>query len=50
MRGQPFSVKILNYQRDLLYAGMATISDPSVNKRGLDGKLIRTTFKEKELP
>ena len=50
MRCQPLAIKILSYQRDLLYAGMASISDPSANKRGLDGNLILKAFKHMERP
>lgn len=42
------AVKILTYQRDLIFAGLASISDPHTNRRGFDANLISTTFKTLE--
>jgi hypothetical protein len=43
MKAQPFAVKVLSYQRDLLYAGIQ-----SANKRGLDVKIVRENLKVQE--
>ena len=36
----PLSLRVLEYQRQLLYAGIVTISQPKKNKRNLDGKIV----------
>ena len=49
MKSQPFQTKILNYQRDLVQAGLYSIGDPTQNKRGLDGGIVVKILKEQNI-
>eukprot|EP00347_Sterkiella_histriomuscorum_P019983 403339546 len=40
LKSLPISIRVLSYQRQLLYAGIVSISNPKKNKRGLDGKIV----------
>lgn len=44
----PLSLKVLNYQRQLLLAGVFSISNPKNNNRGLDGKIVLKALTEIE--
>jgi hypothetical protein len=40
----------MSYQRDILQAGLFSIGDPSLNRRGLDGNIVVKTLQGMELP
>ncbi len=42
----PMSVKAMYYKRQLLFAGIFSISDPSLNKQCLDGKIVLKALQE----
>ena len=46
LKSLPISIRVLSYQRQLLYAGIVSISDPKKNKRGLDGKIVLKALSE----
>ena len=46
----PFPLKLLAYQRDLIQAGLFAIGDASMNKRGLDGRIVKRILEGREQP
>ena len=40
----------MSYQRDILQAGLFSIGDASLNRRGLDGNIVVKTLQGMELP
>lgn len=48
MKSLPLSIKLLYYQRQLLFSGMQSISRRNKNQRGLDGKTVIKALSELE--
>lgn len=46
IKNMPISIKALFYQRQLLFAGIESISDANKNKQGLDGKIVLKALQE----